>query len=600
MCSFGSILLNSALLILAVSGYATNLTFNASIHLSSGPNSSLSTPISNHSTIIKHKSSPIIAHGNKFYNSETGEQFFIKGIAYQPSRLAGDAVFADLDASKFIDPLAEPKICLRDLPYLVELGVNTVRVYSIDTNKDHGECFDAFAKAGIYVLADLSEPDASIVRDAPTWDVIIQDRYTKVVDSLNAYDNLLGFFAGNEVTNDRSNTDASPFVKSSIRDTKNYIKSKGYRQIPVGYSTNDDAATRASLADYFSCGEEIADFYGINIYEWCGYSTFHTSGYKERTNEFKDYPIPAFFSEFGCNVNRPRPFTEIEALYGGLMTDVWSGGIAYMFFEEPNQYGVVKLIDGKVNKLGDFATLQHQYTNASPKGVKLAESKLKPKIQKVIDCPAQNEIWAASPIIPHAPDSAKCECMVNGLECQLDPQVKESELASIFKYACDIVNCEHITGDGKTGTYGDFSDCSAKQKASYVINGVYKARGSQKKDCDFNGMATLNKNVLSTQELSKISTNSGQVCLELLNEHNYKQKQSSVLMKAANNTTNNTANNTANNAASDSVYDLNKTSLDDGNRTEYSNRASQVAFFCNISQAVGLSAILIISLALIF
>lgn len=56
-----------------------------------------------------------------------------------------------------------------------------------------------------------------------------------VIDSLAGYSNVMGFFAGNEVSNMVNNTAASAFVKAAVRDTKGYIKKKDYRTIPVGW-----------------------------------------------------------------------------------------------------------------------------------------------------------------------------------------------------------------------------------------------------------------------------------------------------------------------------------------------------------------------------
>lgn len=197
------------------------------------------------------------------------------------------------------------------------------------------------AAAGIYVVADLSAPGDSIDRSAPAWNDVLYSRYTAVVDNLQKYNNVLGFFAGNEVSNNASNTDASAFVKAAIRDTKAYIASSGYRSIGVGYATNDDADIRVNLADYFDCGSPASalDFWGYNIYSWCGNSSYTESGYDVRTQEFESYNVPVFFAEYGCNEVQPRRFTEVQALYGNQMNQVWSGGIVYMYFEEANNYG---------------------------------------------------------------------------------------------------------------------------------------------------------------------------------------------------------------------------------------------------------------------
>jgi hypothetical protein len=224
---------------------------------------------------------------------------------------------------------------------LVELGTNVVRVYAIDPTKDHKKCMKLLEDAGIYVIQDLSNPQNSIIRDQPEWTTSIFAGYAAVIDEMAKYTNTLGFFAGNEVSNQANNTDASAFVKASVRDSKAYIKAKGYRAIGVGYATNDDAEIRDDLANYFNCGkaEESIDFWGYNIYSWCGQSTFQKSGYDVRTKEFETYNVPAFFAEYGCNEPSPRVFTEVAAIYGPQMTDVWSGGIVYMYFQEANNYG---------------------------------------------------------------------------------------------------------------------------------------------------------------------------------------------------------------------------------------------------------------------
>lgn len=207
------------------------------------------------------------------------------------------------------------------------------------------------ANAGIYVISDLGNPTVSINRDSPAWNEEIYERYASVIDMFSNYTNAIGFFAGNEVSNSANNTAASAFVKAAVRDMKAYIVSKKYRPMYVGYASDDDD-TREELANYFDCGPASAaiDFWGYNIYSWCGQSDYVTSKYEDRTQEFSTYNVPAFFAEYGCNKVAPRPFTEVAALFGSNMTKVWSGGIIYMYFQETNDYG--KLIARKIWYLG--------------------------------------------------------------------------------------------------------------------------------------------------------------------------------------------------------------------------------------------------------
>jgi aryl-phospho-beta-D-glucosidase BglC (GH1 family) len=207
--------------------------------------------------------------------------------------------------------------------------------------------------AGIYVIQDLSNPSASINRNSPTWTTDLFASYAAVVDAMAGYSNVLGFFAGNEVSNSVNTTAASAYVKAAVRDMKAYIKTKNYRTIGVGYATNDDATIRHNMADYFNCGDPASaiDFWGYNIYSWCGDSSYTTSGYDQRVAEFSNYSVPAFFAEYGCNTVQPRVFTEVQALYGRNMTGVFSGGIVYMYFQEVNDYGRFLISTEKCNLL---------------------------------------------------------------------------------------------------------------------------------------------------------------------------------------------------------------------------------------------------------
>jgi hypothetical protein len=285
---------------------------------------------------------PIIMKGTKFFY-ENGTQFFMKGIAYQQEFGAPGAVATSKDV-KYADPLANPAACKRDVPLLKALNTNTIRTYAIDPKADHDECMKLLDEAGIYVISDLSEPELSINRDDPKWNVELYERYTAVVQSLSKYSNVIGFFAGNEVSNNNTNTPASAFVKAAVRDTKAYIRDNIDRWMGVGYAANDDPFIRIQIAHYFNCGpeEDSIDYWGYNIYSWCGKSSMEESGYDKQVEFFRNYSVPVFFAEYGCNIPNGadgRIWDETLALYSDEMTDVMSGGIVYMFHQEANDYG---------------------------------------------------------------------------------------------------------------------------------------------------------------------------------------------------------------------------------------------------------------------
>lgn len=50
-------------------------------------------------------------------------------------------------------------------------------------------------------------------------------------------------------------------------------------------------------------------------------------------------------SEYGVNIQNPRKFEETSALYSPAMSQVFSGGCAYEFWEGSNAYGLVELVN---------------------------------------------------------------------------------------------------------------------------------------------------------------------------------------------------------------------------------------------------------------
>ena len=107
----------------------------------------------------------------------------MRGVAYQ-QEYSTNSSSSGQDGGHYKDPLADVDGCKRDIPILEELRTNTIRVYAIDPKADHTECMSMLQDAGIYVVAYLSQPDASIIRNSPSWDDELYARYAEVIDAM--------------------------------------------------------------------------------------------------------------------------------------------------------------------------------------------------------------------------------------------------------------------------------------------------------------------------------------------------------------------------------------------------------------------------------
>lgn len=346
----------------------------------------------------------IEAKGAKFFTSD-GDQWFIKGIAYQ---LTPE------------DPLAQADQCQLDAALMKTLGANAIRVYHVDPSADHDGCMKAFSDAGIYAFVDLDTFDTYVLPGTPTWNDTQYDAFQKVMDAFHAYDNLAGFFIGNELITTAADSVAAPYVKAAARDMKAYRDEKGYRKIPIGYSAADIAILRPNLQNYMACGDDPAealDFFSLNAYEWCGDSTYEQSGYSMLQKNASEYNIPIFFSETGCQTVRPRTFGDQAAIFGSEMSDTWSGSIIYEWIQEANDYGLISYgpsvaptatgsdIAGGYTVRGtptpispDFENLSSQWAAASPSSI--AASAYSPSLSPP-PCPATTaDAWLASGPLP--------------------------------------------------------------------------------------------------------------------------------------------------------------------------------------------------------
>jgi 1,3-beta-glucanosyltransferase GAS5 len=223
------------------------------------------------------------------------------------------------------------------------------------------------ANAGIYLVLDVNTPKYSINRADPeiSYNAVYLQSLFATVDTFAKYSNTLAFFSGNEVINDGPTSAAAPFVKAVTRDLRQYIGSRGYRKIPVGYSAADVDTNRLQMAQYMNCGtdEERSDFFAFNDYSWCDPSGFQQSGWDQKVKTFTGYGLPLFLSEYGC-IKGQRKFEEVSTLYSTQMTGVYSGGLVYEYSEEGSGYGLVTINGVSVSENSDFEALQSALSDA--------------------------------------------------------------------------------------------------------------------------------------------------------------------------------------------------------------------------------------------
>ncbi|KAK5118017.1 beta-glucanosyltransferase [Meristemomyces frigidus] len=379
-------LLCATLLGLAATALATKLEARASSTSSATATSSGSLPA-------------ITITGNAFYSGS--DRFYIRGIDYQPG-----------GSSSPVDPLADYSTCSRDIPYFKQLGLNTIRVYTVDNSANHDQCMGALADAGIYLALDINTPKYSLNRGDPSqsYNPTYLQSIFATVDAFAGYSNTLLFFSGNEVINAQNTTTAAPYIKAVTRDMKQYISERGYRKIPVGYSAADVSQNQYSTAQYMDCGEAqtISDFYAINNYEWCDPSSFSQAGWDTLVQQYSNYSLPLFFSEYGCITNT-RTFAETTALYQTDMTAVFSGGLVYQYSEEGAGYGIVSISGNTVTPIGSqFSDLQSALNSTSnPSGNGGAQT----SSGSEQSCPASSADWSISPFtgnaLPATPSGAE-------------------------------------------------------------------------------------------------------------------------------------------------------------------------------------------------
>ncbi|KAI0702424.1 Glucanosyltransferase-domain-containing protein [Cytidiella melzeri] len=452
-----------------------------------------------------HAIQTVSRQGKYLFNAD-GSRFFIKGVAYQPQGAvdANDPNNPFLEPSTFIDPLADDAGCARDLPFLQQLGINAVRVYSVNSSLNHDSCMQAFSSANIYTIIDLSLPlDGSIDRASPAWSTNLLDTYLNTINTFSKYDNVLAYNVGNEVVIAANGTAAAAFVKAAARDVRAYLTSKKSSAL-VGYAAIDaDDSWLGPFANYLSCdttGQNSdatsLDLFGLNNYE-CGANPANV--YSDKNTLFANYNVAAYFSEFGCLDASPRTFVEVETIFASPMTNVWSGALAFSYFPATSaqgQFGIVTIDGNTVTTGAEFDNLKTEYGKVSPPNSPTSGTNAYPA------CPTQDSTFLASTTLPPTPNDNSCNCVESAVACQFKPSTSNSTIlsgiiGSLLNEGCSLLgsaggSCNNIAADGAAGTYGPVSPCGPAVKLSYVFDQYYELTNRNAQSCDFAGNATIN------------------------------------------------------------------------------------------------------------
>ncbi|KAJ6585855.1 glycoside hydrolase family 72 protein [Mycena capillaripes] len=451
-----------------------------------------------------------ISRQGRYLYQDDGSRFFLKGIAYQTQGIVIPGPNNPLNQpSTFVDQLADSAGCTRDLPFLQKLGVNAIRAYSVDSSLNHDACMSALSGAGIYVILDLTLPlNGSIDTTVPAWGVNILDQYINTINVFSKYDNVLAYNIGNEVLTNGA-TNAAPFLKAAARDIKAYLTSISSTAL-VGYADIDGAAAfRDAVANYLSCdpsnsgsGASAIDIFGLNNYEWCGDDI--ATRYDTINQEFADYNVVAYFSEFGSENCSPgvRPWTEVGTLFASPMTDVWSGGLAFSYFPAEStghQFGMATLSSDNttVTTNADFDNLVTEYGKVS---FVTTPAKASAPASTFPACPAEDANLQASTTLPATPNAAACQCLSAKLGCSFKVPTNgdfNALVGTLTDTVCGLLpgvngSCADIGANGTAGVYGGVSGCDPITKLSYAFSQYYDLNARQASACDFQGNATIN------------------------------------------------------------------------------------------------------------
>lgn len=218
---------------------------------------------------------------------------------------------------------------------MTALNINVLRIYYVDANADHTTCMNALADAGIYVVTTLGSPTAYINPYTGRWMDFTLAQYTSVVDSLASFTNVLGFDVG-----ERRYNQTLPFLKAAVRDVKQHMRDKAYRDIPIGFtSAMLYPYSGYTELSYMACQEAQADFLGLAMADLTDITSCTPQTDIDAAIElYRNASIPVFGIETGCYTTDPsnddRTFGYVYRFFAINATASLSGTVVLGFYQE--------------------------------------------------------------------------------------------------------------------------------------------------------------------------------------------------------------------------------------------------------------------------
>lgn len=402
---------------------------------------------------------PIITKGNKMFDSVTGDEFRMRGMAYYPRPNAGK--LADVNNYDWFTDDYED-VWRPHLEIFKKLNVNTIRLYAVDPTRSHDKFMCAASELGMYVIVALAANCKNCaVQDLKPPACYPDELFTRAQMIYNAfavYDNTLAFSVGNEnnlqTKHGKDGTATAPCVKAFLRDVRNYADTcTTVRKIPIGLDLAD-LPPRNKWFEYYDCP------IGDNEYtraEWIGFNPYvecdpvrnkefeQSSGLIKLMDDYEKtgYSRPVMLGEFGCIEGRntidgwenQRGFCDAKWMNTEpkMMEEV-VGGCVFEFSTELANLIVPDLHNKKADagRYGtgyfqpddcdhdevpcefvpypEFKNLEAAYTSTPNSTLKLSE--YTPKRDRILECPS-----SISTDLPGTPDVDILKCSVRQPVC---------------------------------------------------------------------------------------------------------------------------------------------------------------------------------------